>query len=332
MKGMRIALLGLGSVGKGVSDILKDEKYGFVITAAADSKSGVVAETGSFLDMETVLQRKETTGLCGDPSWTPERIVREAEYDILVEASPTNAETGEPALSNILAAIRRGKHVVTSNKGPVSIAYHQIRKEADSHNVGFEFEGTVAGAVPIINGLKHGLAGNRVKGLFGVLNGTSNYILTRMEDEGLSYQQALAEARDLGYAEADPTYDVDGTDAAIKLVILANTMFGMQVTLKDVHRIGISGLTPDALRMAESTGHSIRLIASIHPEKNLLEVTPSLIPTEHPLVVEGTLNAVTVDMEYAGPVTFIGRGAGSIETASAILADLISIRNRYGDT
>lgn len=330
MKEMRVALLGLGSVGRGVAEILKDKKYGFVITAAADSKSGIVAPLDGSLDMETVLKRKAETGLCGDPSWTAERIVREAEYDILVEATPTNAETGEPALSNILAAMRLGKHIVTSNKGPISIAYHELQSEADKHDVGFEFEGTVAGAVPILRGLRHGLAGQKVKGLFGVLNGTSNYILTRMEDEGLSYQQALAEARDLGYAEADPTYDVDGTDAAIKLVILANTMFGMNVTLKDVHRIGISALTPDALRMAEKTGHSIRLIASINPEKNLLEVTPSLIPVEHPLVVESTLNAVTVDMEFAGPVTFIGRGAGSIETASAILADLIAIRDRYG--
>ncbi len=330
MKPMRIALLGLGSVGRGVVEVLTTREYGFVITAAADSRSGAVSPDGSALDMKAVFERKNRTGLCGDPAWTADRIVREADYDILVEVTPTNAATGEPALSHILAALSRGKHVVTSNKGPVSLAYHQITALAEEHHAGFGFEGTVAGAVPILNGLRHGLAGNRVKALFGVLNGTCNYILTRMEEEGLTYIQALAEARDLGYAEADPTYDVNGTDAAIKLVILANTMLGMKVSLKDVVMIGIDGLTADALRMADTTGHTIRLIASIHPEKNQLEVSPRLIPKEHPLVVDGTLNAVTVDTEFAGPITFIGPGAGSVETASAVLSDLLAIREQYG--
>ena len=151
-----------------------------------------------------------------------------------------------------------------------------------------------------------------------------------MEEEGLTYQQALAEARDLGYAEADPSSDVNGTDSAIKLVILANTMLGMNVTLDDVIRVGIDGMTADALTMAAKTGHTIRLIASIYPEKRELEVSPRLIPKEHPLVVDGTLNAVTVNTELAGPITFIGRGAGSIETASAVLADLIALKERYG--
>ena len=150
-----------------------------------------------------------------------------------------------------------------------------------------------------------------------------------MEEEGLTYVQALAEARDLGYAEADPTYDINGTDAAIKLVILAKTMLGMDVTLADVKRTGISDLTVDALLMAEETGHSIRLIATLYPEKNLLEVSPRLISKTNPLVVAGTLNAVTVETEYAGAITFIGRGAGSVETASAILADLLFITDKY---
>ncbi|MDU9376920.1 Homoserine dehydrogenase [Methanocorpusculaceae archaeon Sp1] len=331
MKPMRIALLGLGSVGRGVAKVLANPEYGFVITAAADSKSGAVAPLGGTLDMCEVFARKNATGKCGDSAWSAERIVREAEYDILVEVSPTNAQTGEPALSNIRAALMRGKHVVTSNKGPISIAYPELSAVAKEHNAGLMFEGTVAGAVPIMNGLRHGLAGNRVNALFGVLNGTCNYILTRMEEEGLTYQQALLEASDLGYAEADPSADVNGTDAAIKLVILANTMLGMNVTLDEVVRVGIDGMTADALMMAGKTGHTIRLIASIHPDKRQLEVSPRLIHKEHPLVVDGTLNAVTVDTELAGPVTFIGRGAGSVETASAVLADLIALKERYGD-
>ena len=330
MTPMKVALLGLGSVGRGVAQVLSNPSYGFVITAAADSKSGVVAEQGTSLNMDDVFSRKAATGKCGDAAWTADRIVREAEYDILVEVTPTNAQTGEPALSNIRAALQRGKHVVTSNKGPVSIAYPELSRLAAEHNVAFLFEGTVAGAVPIINGLTHGLAGNKVHQLFGILNGTCNYVLTRMEEEGLTYSQALDEARDLGYAEADPTYDVNGTDAAIKLVILANAVFNMGVTLDDVIRIGIDRLTPDALRMAGTTGHNIRLIASIHPDKRLLEVSPRLIPKDHPLVVEGTLNSVTVETELAGPITFIGRGAGSVETASAVLADLLAVKERYG--
>lgn len=327
---MKVALLGLGSVGRGVAQVLSDPAYGFVITAAADSRSGAVAAPGEVLNMDEVFARKAATGRCGDAAWNAERIAREAEYDILVEVTPTNAATGEPALSTVRAALSRGKHVVTSNKGPVSIAYPELARFAAENNAAFLFEGTVAGAVPIINGLRHGLAGNRVQQLFGILNGTCNYILTRMEEEGLTYAQALDEARDLGYAEADPTYDVNGTDAAIKLVILANAVFSMDVTLNDVIRIGIDRLTPDALRMAGTTGHTIRLIASIHPEKRLLEVSPRLIPKDHPLVVEGTLNAVTVETELAGPITFIGRGAGSVETASAILADLLAVKERYG--
>lgn len=327
MKTWNIALIGLGSVGRGVSEVLLGDER-FRIIAAADSKSGAVDPAG--LNIKEILAKKKKTGHCGDPAWSASRIAAEAEYDILVEVTPTNADTGEPALSIIKTALSRGKHVVTSNKGPVSLASAELLELAEQNNSAFLFEGTVAGAVPILRGIKYGLAGNKIKALYGVLNGTCNYILTRMEEEGLTYIQALAEARDLGYAEADPTYDINGTDAAIKLVILANTMLGMNVSLADVKRTGISDLTVDALLMAEETGHSIRLIASLYPEKNLLEVSPRLISKTNPLVVTGTLNAVTVETEYAGAITFIGRGAGSVETASAILADLLFITDKYG--
>lgn len=326
MKIWNVALIGLGSVGRGVGEVLlKDGR--FRIVAAADSKSGMVDPAG--IDIEQLLAKKKKTGRCGDAAWTASRIASEAEYDILVEVTPTNAETGEPALSIVKSALGRRKHVVTSNKGPVSLASRELLTLAEKNNVGFLFEGTVAGAVPILRGIKYGLAGNKIKALYGVLNGTCNYILSRMEEEGLTYVQALSEARDLGYAEADPTYDINGTDAAIKLVILANTMLGMDVKLADVKRTGISDLTVDALWMAEDTGHAIRLIATLYPEKNLLEVSPRLLPKENPLVVSGTLNAVTVETEYAGPITFIGRGAGSVETASAILSDLLFIADKY---
>ncbi|MBE6507289.1 MAG: homoserine dehydrogenase [Methanocorpusculum parvum] len=323
---MKIALIGMGSVGRGVAHVLRNDAR-FKIIAAADSKSGTVNPDG--LDIDRLLQAKKDTGRIGTPDWTAFRIAAEVDYDVLVEVTPTNAETGEPALSTIKIALSRGKHVVTSNKGPISLYYRELESLAEENNVSLRFEGTVAGAVPIINGIRNGLAGNKVKALFGVLNGTCNYILSRMEEEGLTYVQALAEARDLGYAEADPTYDVNGTDAAIKLVILANTVLGMNVTLKDVQRTGIDRLTPEAIRMAQSTGQTIRLIASLYPDKKDLEVSPRLLPEDDPLVLSETLNAVTVETEYAGDVTFIGRGAGSVETASAILSDLLFIYDKY---
>lgn len=325
---MKVALIGLGSVGRGVGQVLKDDTR-FKLVAAADSKSGAVSYGG--LNIEKLLTYKKAGKPLSDEGWTAEKIAKEADYDVLIEVTPTNAQTGEPAATTIKTALSRGKHVVTSNKGPVSLYYHELADLAEKNNVGFKFEGTVAGAVPILNGIRHGLAGNKITALYGILNGTCNYILTRMEDERLTYAQALSEARDLGYAEADPTYDVNGTDAAIKLVILANTMFGMNCKLSDVKRVGIDSLTPDALMMAAATGKSIRLIATLEPAKNFLEVAPGLLPTDDPLVVDGTLNAVTVETEYAGPITFIGRGAGSVETASAILADLISIYEKYGE-
>jgi len=177
--------------------------------------------------------------------------------------------------------------------------------------------------------LEQGLAGNDILAVYGVLNGTCNFILTRMAAEGLTYEQALMEAREMGYAEADPTYDVQGIDAAIKLVILANTIWGDGVSLSDVDRTGIDLLTPEALRLAEDENCTIRLIAEAIPRKRILRVSPRIIEKDHPLVVDGTLNALTLETDMAKDITLIGRGAGSIETASAIIGDLLYIKNHY---
>ncbi len=177
--------------------------------------------------------------------------------------------------------------------------------------------------------MQEGIAGNTISRLYGIFNGTCNYILTRMAEDSLTYEQALAEARELGYAEADPTYDVEGIDAGIKLVILANTVLDMQATLKDVDMTGITLLTPEALRLAEDQDCTIRLIGEIVPAAGVLRVSPRLIAKVHSLVVEGTLNAVTVETDLAGDLTFIGKGAGSTETASAIIGDLLYIRDRH---
>ena len=324
---MKVALLGLGSVGKGVADVLSRKDCGIIVTGVADSKSGMMDPKG--IDLKTLLATKKKTGLCGNSSVSAADVVARADYDALIEVTPTNALTGQPALGYITAALERNKHVVTSNKGPVAVAYRNLKDKARKNNVEFRYEATVAGAIPIMHTLEHGLAGNEILALYGVLNGTCNYILTRMAAEGLTYDQALMEARELGYAEADPTYDVKGIDAAIKLVILANTIWDSGARLDDVSRTGIDLLTPDALQLAEDKGCTIRLIAEAIPRKNLLRVSPRILPKDHPLVVEGTLNALTLETDLAKEITLIGRGAGSVETASAIVGDLIFIRDRY---
>jgi len=322
---MRIAILGFGSVGRGIAQIIAEKNLGLTITAIADSKSGCMDSTG--IDPLEIIKRKEDTGLCGEKGITAEYIIQNAEYDALVEVTPTNAETAEPSLGYIRLALSEGRHVVTSNKGPIALNYNELKELAEENGICLKFEATVCGAIPIIQTLQYGLAGNRVKKLYGIFNGTCNYILTRMADEKLTYKEALLEARELGYAEADPTYDVEGIDAAIKLVILANTIFGINKRLEDVEITGINSLTSQALELAEEDELTIRLIGEINNEKGTLKVSPRVIPKDHTLVVHDTLNAVTIDTDLAGEITLIGKGAGSIETASAIISDLLFISN-----
>lgn len=321
---MKVALVGLGSVGRGVAEMIQKKDLGLTITGIADSKSGLINNAG--IDIAAVLAAKKKTGLCGNSKITADDVVAKAEYDALIEVTPTNALSGEPATGYIRAALNRKKHVVTSNKGPVALYYHDLRALAKENGVAFRYEATVAGAIPVMHVLEHGLAGNEILAVYGILNGTCNFILTRMADEGLTYEQALMEARELGYAEADPTYDVQGIDAAIKLVILANRIWGNGVRLDDVDRTGIDLLTADALRLADEEGCTIRLIAEAIPRKNILRVSPRILDKNHPLVTQGTLNALTIETDMAKEITLIGRGAGSVETASAIIGDLLFIQ------
>jgi len=324
---IRIALIGTGAVGRGILEAITRKDLGIVLTGVADSRSGMIHSDG--ISPSDLLSRKRETGLCGDVSITADDVVRTAPYDVLVEVSPTDAATGEPATSYIRTALSRGCHVVTSNKGPVALHCHELKQEADKAGVSFRFEATVAGAIPILHTLLESLGGNEVQALYGVLNGTCNYILTRMAEEGLSYKQALDEARALGYAEADPTYDVKGIDAAIKLVILANTVLNQRITLEDIDITGIDLLTEEAIRLAEEQDATIRLIGEIIPGKNLYRLSPRIIPRHHPLVVHGSLNAIILRTALAGDLVFSGKGAGSLETASAVLGDILSIRDRY---
>jgi homoserine dehydrogenase len=331
VKTLRIAIIGMGSVGQGVLKVLTDNKgayperkASFKIVAIADSKGVAVDENG--FDPAKVLKEKREGNLKRSGKSTLDYI-KEGDYDILVEVTPTDAKTGEPGLSYIIEALNRGKHVVTSNKGPLALQYDMLTDLAREKKVYFLFEATVGGAMPVFNLLRTPLAGNQVLGIKGIFNGTCNYILTRMASEGLPYDMVLSEAKELGYAEADPTYDVEGIDTALKVVILANAAFGMGVTLKDVSITGISSMTPEALKLASDDGYVVKLIGEIRPngDERILKVSPRLVPKTHPLSVQGTLNAALIETELAGDIVVIGKGAGSVETASAILSDLLYI-------
>ena len=324
---MKAALIGLGSVGRGVAEMIAQKKPGITLTGIADSKSGRICNEG--IDIAVVLETKRTSGFCGDTAISAHDVITNADYDVLIEVTPTNALTGEPALGYIRAALLRKKHIVTSNKGPIALAYKELSALAKKNGVALRYEATVGGAIPIMHTLEDGLCGNEIVAVRGVLNGTCNYILTRMAAEGLTYEQALMEAREMGYAEADPTYDVKGIDAAIKLVILANTIWGNGTKLDDVDVTGIDLLTPDALRLAENGDCTIRLIAEAIPAKKILRVSPRLIAKDHSLVIEGSLNAITLETDMAKEITLIGKGAGSVETASAIIGDILYIRDHY---
>lgn len=322
---LKVAIIGFGSVGKGVIKVLserKDDK--FKVVAITDSKGAVLDDEG--LNLADVLKKKNNGDLKRVNKSSMD-IVKECDYDILVEVTPTDAKTGQPGLSYIIEALKRGKHVVTSNKGPVALKYKELKELAKKNNVQFLFEATVGGSMPVFNLMRGPLAGNEINSIEGIFNGTCNYILTRMASEGLPYDMVLSEAKELGIAEADPTYDVEGIDTALKMVILANSVFGMDVGLDDVDRVGISSVCLEALKLAGEADMVIKLIGEVHPngEERVLKVSPRLVPKTHPLAVQGTLNAALIRTKLAGDIFVIGKGAGSVETASAILSDMLYI-------
>jgi len=328
MKTIRASIIGFGAVGQGVAEVLlqkagelKDIGLDMKVVAIADSKGAEVNPEG--IDLSAALLRKRTKGTVALENITGIEIIKTIDHDVVIETTPTNIETGGIGLENMLAAFEQRRDVVTSNKGPLVLKYRELTEAATSSGSRFKFEATVGGAMPIINLITDVLAGNDIINIEGILNGTCNYILTRMMEERAPYEQMLAEAQELGIAETDPTYDVEGIDTACKLVILANAIFEMDATYKDVEVTGITKITPESLMLAHDGGYVVKLIGEV--KKNLICVAPRLVPIGHPLAVGGTLNVASVQTDLAGAVTITGRGAGSIETASAILSDIISI-------
>ena len=255
-------------------------------------------------------------------------MINDLEAEVLIETTQSNYKDAEPGMAHIVNAMKRGIHVISVNKGPLALAFPSLMELADYNRVLFRFCGTVGGGTPILDFAKNSLRGERIVSFDGILNGTTNYILTNMAN-GMSFNDALSDAKQKGYVEADESLDLDGLDAAAKLVILANWVMGMKVTMPDIKRTGIRKIDSSDIKRAAEKNCAIKLIASCNKE---LKVEPKEIAVDDPLCVSGTLNAISFTSEHSGTQTIIGRGAGGIETASSILRDLIDIRNESTKT
>jgi len=305
--------MGAGAVGRSVAELAGE--YGHETVALADSSSAVVDDDG--INVAGALDRKESEGIAGDDD--RERAL-DAEYDVLVEATPTTLGDAQPGFGHIQAALERDRHVVLANKGPVAERYGEVQALADESEGDIRFEATVGGAIPVLSTVTD-FDAQHITAVRGVLNGTANFILSRMAAEGLGYEHVLAEAQDLGVAEADPSFDVEGTDAALKCVIMANVLAEDEAyTLDDATVEGIHELPASALELAKVDGRTIRLIGEVVDGE--VRVGPRLIPEHSSLAVSGTRNIVQLETTHAGLLDIAGRGAGGPETASAIFADI----------
>lgn len=332
---MRIILIGYGNVGKSFTKILSMKQmeivkeYGLKPKVIAIIDKGGAAINSKGLDLERMLKIKEKYGsIAHDPKYGEKGrdaldIIESYEAEIVIETTPTNIKNGEPGLTHIKSAFKNKKNVVTTNKGPLALALPALMELAEYNNVCFKFSGTVGGGTPILDFAKKCLKGEKIISIKGILNGTTNYILTKMLEENIPFEKALEDAQKMGYAEANPSMDIDGIDTACKLVIIANYIMDKRVTLKDVNIEGIRNITLKELLEAKNEGFKIKLIGNIEKD---LKVLPMKVSMKDPLCVDGTFNAVTFTVEQSGDKTIIGKGAGGIETANSILRDLIDIK------
>jgi len=325
---MKAILIGFGFLGRHLIETVhgKREELGKVVK---DFKLVGVGEIDGYaynekgLSLEKLSSIKKLSDYPKDflKGKTSVELIEKCEADLLIEATPTNIVNGEPGLTHIEKALAEGMHVVTSNKGPMVVAFKKLTDLAKKKGCELKYEATVAGAIPVFSLVETCLQGDKILKISGILNGTSNYILSRMYFEGTSFEMALREAQERGITERDPSYDIDGIDAASKVVILANALMNKNVKFGDVERVGIRRITPEAVSLAKKAGYAIKLIGMIN---ETLEVAPKLIPEDHPLCVHGTLNALHFETDLAREITIIGHGAGK-ETVSAMMNDIISV-------
>ncbi|WP_125774397.1 homoserine dehydrogenase [Antribacter gilvus] len=311
---LRIALLGCGVVGTQVARALLEHGPDLAARAGAPLELVGIAVRNAAVQRDSAIPRELLTE-------DAETLVDGA--DIVIEVMGGL----EPARTLLLRAVAGGAAVVTANKALLADDGPTLYKAADAAGVDIYFEAAVAGAIPIVRPVRESLAGDHVTRVLGIVNGTTNYVLDQMASGGLDLEEAVKQAQDLGYAEADPTADVEGFDAAAKAAILASLAFHTRVGLDDVAREGITGVTADDVAWAARTGHVVKLLAIAErtEEGVSVRVHPALVPTEHPLAnVRGAFNAVFVEADAAGPLMFYGQGAGGRPTASAVLGDVVS--------
>jgi homoserine dehydrogenase len=324
---------GFGVVGQSLAKLLDSRsedlyaRYGLKPKIVGVFDNGGSAVESSGLDLAKLIEVKKRSGSIKNYSKTKNKetgldLINNVEADVLVEATASNYKDAEPGMSHIINAMKHGLHVISVNKGPLALAFPSLMELATYNQVMLRFSGTVGGGTPILDYAKYSLRGERISSFNGILNGTTNYILSKMRN-GMSFNEALSDAQGKGYVEADESLDLDGLDAAAKLVILANWIMDLKVTLPDINRTGIRNVTTDDIKKAAKNNCAVKLIASCDKE---LIVSPKEVSLDDPLCVNGTLNAISFTSEHSGTQTIIGRGAGGIETASSILRDLIDIR------
>ncbi len=314
---INVAVLGLGTVGQGVVKVIQDNEKVWEKKSGSQIRLKRALEKYPDRPMDVKIEPGVITG-----NW--EDIVNDPEIHIVVEVIGGI----EPARTFILEALKAGKSVVTANKDLLAVHGQEIFRAAKAAGRDFFFEASVGGAIPIIGPLRQSLIASNVLEVMGIVNGTTNYILTRMSREGGRFEDILRDAQALGYAEADPTADVDGIDAARKVAILATLAFHSQVTLSDVYIEGIKEITPEDLFFADKMGYAVKLLGICRSNNGTIEtrVHPALIPLKHPLAsVNDTFNAIFVKGDAVGDTMFYGRGAGRMPTASAIVGDIVEI-------
>jgi homoserine dehydrogenase len=337
-----IAFIGFGVVGQGLAEILCDRGETLRDSVGLDANVVAISDPvkGSLyhpdgLDIKRVLQLVRETGHIRDypdqpgliTGWDSFRTIRESNADTVVEVTFTNVKTGQPAIDHCKAAFESGKNVVMSNKGPVALAYRELSQMAREKGVRLGYEGTVMSGTPALRMPLVSLTGNAITEVRGILNGTTNYILTKME-AGMSFDDALREAQENGYAEADPTSDIEGYDVLYKVVILANVVMNVPLRREDVECEGIRHLTQGDIEKAKSEGKRWKLLARIKKTGDGVKanIGPEMLPLSDPLAgVSGAMNAITYDCDLSGPITLVGAGAGRTETGFSLLIDLINI-------
>ena len=336
---MRIVLIGFGTIGQSLARIVSEDRdwlvknYGFEpqIIAIADSRGSCHDDNG--LDLDLALKVKEKYGSVskypgkGERKTNTSQLIVETEAETVVEATPSNFKNGEPGLTNIKQSLSARRHVVTANKGPLALAMPALLELAHHMKVQLRFSATVGGGTPFLNFASKCLPGEKILRIRGILNGTTNYILTRMDEASLGFQKALGEAQKKGYAETNPANDIQGLDTAAKIVIIANWILKRRTSLNELDIRGIEDVTLDRIRKAKKSGSRVKLIGRL--EDSQASVKLEEVPVDDPVCVSGTLNALSFSTEHTGDVTLIGRGAGGEETASAVIRDLVDIRSEY---